>query len=101
MTYAPVNDVAGRVDELRRVIDDLDDQIIATLIRRIEVSREIQATRMSAGLPRIQYARENRVIERYTDAVGPAGTDLALEILRASRGDPARQGIEGVAPLQR
>lgn len=101
MSYAPTDDVARRVDELRGVIDEIDDEIIAALNRRVGVSREIQATRMGAGLPRIQYAREHRVIEHYTDALGPVGADLALEILRASRGDPARPGIEVIAPHQR
>ena len=98
MNYAAAqDDVARKVDELRGVIDAIDDEIIAALIRRFHVSREIQATRMAAGLPRIQHAREHRVIQRYADALGPIGTELALEVLSLSRGNPTRLGLDAVA----
>jgi len=79
---AEVTDVpAGRV-----ALDAIDEGVRELLLRRVAVSRQVQALRRSTGQPGIQYARENLVIGRYVDALGDPGADIALAILQLCRG---------------
>ncbi|MEV4665738.1 chorismate mutase [Micromonospora echinofusca] len=72
----------------RGTIDLLDDEILALIRRRREVSAEIQAIRISAGGSRIATRREHVVVSRYTAALGSRGAELAAVILRISRQGP-------------
>ena len=76
-------------DELARLrhdIDAVDDQLIALLARRTEISQEIQHRRMNAGGPRIQHGRERQVLARYRDGLGAEGSKVALALLELCRG---------------
>lgn len=73
-------------DDRRARIDALDAQIIALLLERAAVAREIGAARVAAGGTRLVLARENAVLDRYRQALGPDGTHLAMLLLRAGRG---------------
>jgi chorismate mutase len=71
----------------RAAIDELDEQILALVASRREVSHRVQQLRRVAGTPGIQYARENEVIARYTSGLGGSGTRLALLLLELCRGN--------------
>ena len=74
------------IDELRREIDQLDAAILEAVKRRTEVSKLIGKARMASGGTRLVHSREMKVIERYTDGLGPEGKDLAMLLLRLGRG---------------
>lgn len=73
------------IEKLRKEIDRLDAEILAAVKHRIEVSQEIGKIRMASGGTRMVHSREMKVIERYSE-LGPDGKDLAILLLRLSRG---------------
>ena len=74
------------IDDLRQEIDQLDAAILEAVKRRTEVSKLIGKARMASGGTRLVHSREMKVIERYTDGLGPEGKDLAMLLLRMGRG---------------
>jgi len=85
-TTLPPADPAERIDALRAEIDACDAQIIELVQRRLAVSREIGALRTAAGGMRLSLAREQRVLARFQDALGPDGATLGMLLLRQGRG---------------
>ncbi|WP_354640882.1 chorismate mutase [Kitasatospora camelliae] len=71
-------------------IDEIDRQLIELIRERAERSRMVQAARMSTGGTRTHLARENQIINRYGEALGEGGTEVALLVLRLSRGVAGR-----------
>lgn len=70
----------------RERIDALDAQIADLVQRRIEVSRQIQAARISDGGRRVDLRRETEIIARYSAALGRPGTTIAMALLELGRG---------------
>jgi chorismate mutase len=79
-------DATARIDALRGEIDDCDAQIIALVQRRVAVSHEIGALRTAAGGMRLSLAREQAVLAKFQDALGPDGATLGMMLLRQGRG---------------
>ena len=71
---------------LRRRLDEIDQQLIDLWRERAAISHEVGATRVAAGGTRLVLARENAILNRFREALGPDGAQLALLILRAGRG---------------
>jgi len=82
----PAADPAAQIDALRGQIDACDAQIIELVQRRLSVSREIGALRTTTGGMRLSLAREQRVLSRFRDALGPDGAALGMMLLRQGRG---------------
>lgn len=78
-----------QVDQLiadgRARIDALDDQIIALVQARLEVSRTNQQTRMAHGGGRVAHGRELEIMNHYADQLGRPGGALALALLEFMR----------------
>ncbi|HEU5429275.1 MAG TPA: chorismate mutase [Actinocrinis sp.] len=70
----------------RERIDALDAEITDLVQRRIEVSRQIQAARISDGGRRVDLRRETEIIARYSAALGRPGTAIAMALLELGRG---------------
>lgn len=70
----------------RERIDALDGQIAELVLRRIEVSKQIQAARIAEGGRRVDVRRENEIIARYSGALGRPGTAIAMALLELGRG---------------
>lgn len=96
-----VPDGPATVADCRLVIDDLDGRILDLLRKRLAMSARVQTLRIAAGGTRIEHNRENAVLLRYADSLGPAGRDLALALLSLCRGPgprpvlPPSRGAEG------
>ena len=75
-----------RIADLRTEIDACDTEIIRLVQRRLEVSAEIGELRRAAGGTRLSLAREQQVVARFQDALGPDGATLGLLLLRHARG---------------
>ena len=71
---------------LRTRIDEIDAAIISLWQERAAISREVGATRVASGGTRLVLSREREIMERFREALGADGTQLALLILRAGRG---------------
>ena len=75
-----------RIAELRARIDEIDKTIIELWRERAAISHEVGATRVAAGGTRLVLAREQEILDRFREALGSDGTQLAMLILRAGRG---------------
>jgi chorismate mutase len=74
------------ITALRQRLDEIDQKLIELWRERAEISHEVGATRVAAGGTRLVLAREQQILNRFRDALGADGTQLALLILRAGRG---------------
>jgi 3-deoxy-7-phosphoheptulonate synthase len=70
----------------RQRLDELDEQIIALLHRRRDVSRGIQRRRLTLGGPPLVAGREAEIVHRYRSGLGIDGESTATAILRLCRG---------------
>jgi chorismate mutase len=75
-----------RITDLRRRIDEIDQELIQLWRERAAISQEVGATRVAAGGTRLVLAREQEILARFREALGEDGTQLAMLILRAGRG---------------
>ncbi|MGY1807154.1 chorismate mutase [Blastococcus sp. SYSU D00669] len=85
-TADAATETAARIGELRGEIDACDAGIIELVQRRLAISKEIGALRAAAGGTRLSLAREQQILARFQDALGPDGATLALMLLRQGRG---------------
>ncbi|MFG2951515.1 hypothetical protein [Streptomyces adustus] len=90
-TDEPVRAAGG---ELRALLENLDGQIVAMVLRRTELARHYHALRRSAGLPQSELAWENQELRRYAEQLGGRGTDIGRAVLALSRAAPARPGTD-------
>jgi chorismate mutase len=70
----------------RARIDALDDEIIALVQTRLEVSRRNQRARIAAGGGRVNHGREIEIMNHYSASLGRPGGALALALLEFMRG---------------
>jgi chorismate mutase len=75
-----------RIAAMRARIDEIDATIISLWLERAAISQEVGATRIAAGGTRLVLSREQEILARFRDAIGPDGTQLAMLVLRAGRG---------------
>lgn len=79
-----------KLDDCRKVIDEIDSQILILLNRRAGLSQRIGLMKTSAGLPIVDEKREDTVIRRLVrenpgDLGDAALTNIYREILDESR----------------
>lgn len=74
------------IAEARGRIDELDERIIELVRRRMGVSAEVQSARITTGGPRLALNRELEILARYRAALGPQGTEVAMQLLELCRG---------------
>ncbi|WP_051800175.1 chorismate mutase [Catenuloplanes japonicus] len=77
---------SAEILEIRARINEIDDAFIALWKERAALSQHVGATRMASGGTRLVLSREREIMEKFRDALGPDGNQLALLILRAGRG---------------
>tara|TARA_B100000131_G_C18006425_1_gene568597 strand:+ start:147 stop:410 length:264 start_codon:yes stop_codon:yes gene_type:complete len=59
-----------RIIELRKKIDDLDEQIIQLLKRRMQISKDVGSLKEKLHIPIEDKTREYEIIERLTQKAG-------------------------------
>lgn len=72
--------------DLRDRINTIDHELIRLWQERSRISKEVGKLRMAAGGTRLALAREREICDRFRQALGEDGTQLALLLLRAGRG---------------
>ncbi|MEU4239375.1 chorismate mutase [Actinoplanes sp. NPDC026619] len=77
---------AEEIIAMRERIDEIDQAIIDLWLERARISQAVGKTRMASGGTRLVLSREREIVERFREALGPDGTQIALMILRAGRG---------------
>jgi len=78
----PAEHIAG----LRHRIDEIDNLIIELWRERAAISGEVGRVRIASGGTRLVLSREREIVDRFREALGADGVQLALLILRAGRG---------------
>jgi chorismate mutase len=76
----------AHIAALRARIDEIDATLIALWRERAAISHEVGATRVAAGGTRLVLSREQEILNRFHEALGRDGVQLATLILRAGRG---------------
>ena len=71
---------------LRGQIDALDVAIARLVAERTQLSRRAQQLRISVGGTRVELSRERVIMQRYRNALGIDGPNLAEAVLRVGRG---------------
>jgi chorismate mutase len=79
-------DASDRIAGMRSRIDEIDDTMINLWRERAAISGEVGRVRIASGGTRLVLAREREIVDRFRDALGADGVQLALLILRAGRG---------------
>jgi chorismate mutase len=77
---------SDHIGELRTRIDTIDNALIELWRERAAISSEVGRVRIASGGTRLVLAREREIVDRFRDALGADGVQLALLILRAGRG---------------
>jgi chorismate mutase len=77
---------ADEIRAMRERIDEIDQAIIDLWLERARLSQQVGKTRMASGGTRLVLSREREIVERFREALGADGTQVALMILRAGRG---------------
>ena len=77
---------ADEIRAMRERIDEIDQTIIDLWLERARLSQTVGKTRMASGGTRLVLSREREIVERFRQALGADGAQVALMILRAGRG---------------
>lgn len=83
------DDTAAVVVRCRHRIDEIDQQLISLIRQRAALSADVQSARRATGEPHLALAREGEIIRRYSSSLGRLGTELAMLLMRLSRGSAA------------
>ncbi|MGH3739444.1 MAG: chorismate mutase [Micromonosporaceae bacterium] len=81
-----VSDSAASIPAMRERIDEIDNAIIRLWQERAALSQQIGRSRIASGGTRLVLARERAIVERFREALGADGTQVALLLLRSGRG---------------
>ncbi|AIG63849.1 chorismate mutase [Corynebacterium atypicum] len=83
-TSDPLSD--AQIQRYREEINRLDEEIIAAVKRRTEISRAVGKARMGSGGTRLVHTREVAIINQFREELGEEGPELAGILLRLGRG---------------
>jgi chorismate mutase len=83
---ADSQNAAERISDLRKRIDEIDGALIDLWRERATISGEVGRVRIASGGTRLVLERERQIVDRFRQALGADGVQLALLILRAGRG---------------
>ena len=59
--------------ELRKQIDDVDDQLIPLLMRRMELAKDVAKYKVERGIPVLNQERENQILQSVAEQCGEQG----------------------------
>ncbi|WP_166741638.1 chorismate mutase [Cumulibacter soli] len=79
-------DAATEIGELRVRIDAVDDEIIRLIQERRALSNQVGRLRASVGGPRLSIGREHQIMGKFANEIGTYGSQVALLLLKISRG---------------
>ena len=85
-TGAGAEPAVEEIKAIRERIDEIDQALIDLWLERSRLSQQVGRTRMASGGTRLVLSREREIVERFREALGPDGTQVALLLLRAGRG---------------
>jgi chorismate mutase len=66
----------SEIEQLRKKVDAIDDQILAAIRERVKVCKAIGSAKKKQGKPVRDAARENQVFERVKEKSAELGLDV-------------------------
>ena len=76
----------AEIIRLREQIDEVDNELVRIVQRRIALSQQTQAVRRAHGGRRREHSRELKIVNTYVEGLGRGGSQLALTLLELCRG---------------
>ncbi len=91
------------LEEIRKDIDEIDKQLLALFLRRMECARRVAEVKKETGSPVFNEQREEEVLNSVAEKAGEFGGDARLlfsDLMASSRAEQHRMLGDG-APLRR
>ncbi len=70
------------INELRKQIDAIDDQLVRLFVQRMEVAQQIGAYKIANGLPVLDATREEGKLQDIAAKISPEIADYACELYK-------------------
>lgn len=85
-----------RIEELRRMIDNTDDELLDVIVRRMAIAREIGRCKREAGMPVVQLDRYHALIDNRMGAAERLGLSQSFmqRLLGALHEESVRQQLK-------
>ena len=70
------------LEEIRKEISDINDEMLALFVKRMELSAQIAAYKKANGLPTLDRKREEAILQKVADNTTDEFRQFALEFFR-------------------
>lgn len=79
----------NNLEDIRKEINKIDEQLLPLFLQRMECSKKVAEVKMAQGLPVLNQAREDEILERLTEGLkeedAKAIRELYIKIFEISR----------------
>ena len=70
------------LEEIRKEISEINDEMLALFVKRMELSSQVAAYKKAKGLPTLDRKREEAILQKVADNTGDELRQYALEFFR-------------------
>ena len=70
------------LEEIRKEISDINDEMLALFVKRMELSAQVAAYKKANGLPTLDRKREEAILQKVADNTTDEFRQFALEFFR-------------------
>ncbi len=70
------------LEEIRKEISEINDEMLALFIKRMELSSQVAAYKKANGLPTLDRKREEAILQKVADNTSDEMRQYALEFFR-------------------
>ena len=70
------------LDVIRKEISEINDEMLALFVRRMELSAQVAAYKKANGLPTLDRKREEAILQKVADNTGDDFRQYAIQLFR-------------------
>ena len=70
------------LEEIRKEISAINDEMLALFVRRMELSAQVAAYKKANGLPTLDRKREEAILQKVADNTGDDFRQYAIQLFR-------------------
>ena len=70
------------LDEIRKEISEINDEMLALFVRRMELSAQVAAYKKANGLPTLDRKREEAILQKVADNTSDEYRQYALQLFK-------------------
>ena len=70
------------LDVIRKEISEINDEMLALFVRRMELSAQVAAYKKANGLPTLDRKREEAILQKVADNTGDEFRQYAIQLFR-------------------